>query len=70
MTPYDILRALKNDLLYVAPEETDIKIKKVTRAIRAVEKIHASGVMTEGAYEAIEVIAELRKLEAMLRLGE
>ncbi len=69
MTPYDIYRKWKSQLSYVAPEEIGIMMAKTSRAITAVEEIFdACGPNTDAGVEAVEVLQQLRKFYAELRL--
>lgn len=70
MTPYDIYRKFKNDIVYVSPEDLPSMLVKVLRAIQSVEEIYDQGPNTDAASEAIEVIVELRRFEAEFRLRQ
>jgi len=62
MTPHDIVRKLRSDLQYIAPEELYVKFCKASRALRAAEKIYDDGPRTDAAEEALEVLPELRQI--------
>lgn len=68
MTPWDIYRKWKIDLSFIPPEGISLMLGKTCAAIKLCEEIHDAGVQTEGAQEAIEVMARLRKHEAEIRL--
>lgn len=70
MTPYDIYRKFKSDIVYVSPEDLPFMLAKVLRAIHSVEEIYDQGPNTDAASEAIEVIIELRRFEAEFRLRQ
>lgn len=62
MTPADIERQLNSQLLYVAPEDTEVRRGKIVGAIRRIERVHDHGVLTEGALEAVDVLERLYKM--------
>lgn len=62
MTPADIERDLNRVLIYIAPEDVEVRRGKVLGAIRRIERMHDKGVLTEGGQEAVEVLERLYKL--------
>jgi hypothetical protein len=69
MTPYDIYRKWKADIIYVAPEEVGVLLAKTSRAITAVEDIFdRCGPNSDAGVEAVEVLQELRKFYADLKM--
>jgi hypothetical protein len=69
MTPYDLYKAFLSDLVYTPPEEeVEVKLARVSTVIRKLEKIYDQGPGTDAAEEAIKVLCELRRYEAMIRM--
>lgn len=69
MTPHDIYEKWKQNLIYIAPEETQVRLGKTTHAILQVEQIFDQhGPNTDAGAEAVEVLQKLRKYEKELRL--
>jgi hypothetical protein len=62
VTPADIERKLNSNLLYIAPEDVEVRQGKVIGAIRQIERIHDKAVLTEAAQEAVEVLERLYKM--------
>lgn len=68
ITPYDIYRKFETDLRYLPPEDNDLWLFKTKTVIERIEKIYDAGPRTDGGEEALQVLADLRRLEAVLRM--
>lgn len=62
MTPADIERRLTANLVYIAPEDEEVRRGKIIGAIRQIERIRDKAMRTEGAEEAIAILERLSKM--------